>query len=184
MGERLMKYYNYVAEQEGLDGKIALAKATNLPSQKASTAPDSRDNIETFRTAIADITGESPPRFGAPGRETGATAGGETRAGTPGDDDVPDDVERTITRAANRLDERYADRASDRLSERSRSLEAAFQTAAAERLAEFDTRLDAAFKTAKHEDETTPLARADVRRYVVAAGLALCALGVLGYVVL
>jgi hypothetical protein len=63
MGEKLMEYYSFVEEREGLTGKMELAKRTNLPGTKASTAPDSKDNIREFREAVEDITGERPPRF-------------------------------------------------------------------------------------------------------------------------
>lgn len=63
MGETLMKYYSLVEEEEGINGKIELAKETNLPGTKASTAPDSQENIELFRDAVEDILGEEPPRL-------------------------------------------------------------------------------------------------------------------------
>jgi hypothetical protein len=63
MGEKLMEYYSYVEQEEGLTGKIELAKQTNLPGTKASTAPDSNENIREFRETIKDITGEEPPRL-------------------------------------------------------------------------------------------------------------------------
>lgn len=65
MGETLMEYYSYVEEQEGIGGKIELAQETQLPGPKASTAPDSEENIELFREAVEDIVGERPPRFEA-----------------------------------------------------------------------------------------------------------------------
>ncbi len=63
MGEKLMQYYSYVEEEEGLSGKIELAKETNLPGTKASTEPDSEENLELFREAIEEITGETPPQL-------------------------------------------------------------------------------------------------------------------------
>lgn len=63
MGETLMAYYDYIDEQEGLTGKMELAKRTNLPSTKASTAPDSAENVELLRSAIEEITGETPPEL-------------------------------------------------------------------------------------------------------------------------
>jgi len=62
-GDKLMKYYSYMQEQEGLEGKIELAKETNLPETKASTAVDSKENIEMFREAIEEILGERPPKL-------------------------------------------------------------------------------------------------------------------------
>jgi len=62
-GEKLIEYYNYMEEKEGLEGKIKLAKETNLPETKASTAVDSKENIQMFRQAIEDILGEQPPEM-------------------------------------------------------------------------------------------------------------------------
>lgn len=63
MGEKLMEYYTLVEQEEGFSGKIELAKKTNLPGTKASTAPDSQENIQLFRDALEDILGEEPPRL-------------------------------------------------------------------------------------------------------------------------
>lgn len=63
MGEKLMEYYSFVEQEAGLSGKIELAKRTNLPGTKASTAPDSEENVREFREAIEEITGEDPPRL-------------------------------------------------------------------------------------------------------------------------
>ncbi len=63
IGEKLMQYYGYLKEQAGLDGKVELAKETQLPGTKASTAPDSEENIRKFREAVEEITGERPPSF-------------------------------------------------------------------------------------------------------------------------
>jgi hypothetical protein len=63
MGEKLMEYYSLVEQEEGLSGKMELAKETNLPGPKASTAPDSQENVQLFRDAVEDILGEKPPRF-------------------------------------------------------------------------------------------------------------------------
>ncbi|GGK53874.1 MULTISPECIES: hypothetical protein [Haloarcula] len=63
MGEKLMEYYSLVEEEEGFSGKIELAKETNLPGTKASTAPDSQENLQMFREAIEDILGEEPPQL-------------------------------------------------------------------------------------------------------------------------
>jgi hypothetical protein len=63
MGEKLMEYYSFVEKHEGVSGKIELAKRTNLPGTKASTAPDSDERLREFREAAKDITGEVPPGF-------------------------------------------------------------------------------------------------------------------------
>lgn len=63
MGEKLMEYYSLVEEEEGLTGKMELAQETNMPGTKASTAPDSEENIERFRDAVEEVLGERPPRL-------------------------------------------------------------------------------------------------------------------------
>lgn len=63
MGEKLMQYYSLVEQEEGVGAKIELAQKTNLPGTKASTAPDSEENIELFRDALEDILGEEPPQL-------------------------------------------------------------------------------------------------------------------------
>jgi len=63
IGEKLMEYYSFVEEKEGLSGKIELAKETNMPAPKASTSVDSKENLELFRKAVEKITGEQPPNL-------------------------------------------------------------------------------------------------------------------------
>ncbi|WP_152031315.1 XylR N-terminal domain-containing protein [Natrarchaeobaculum aegyptiacum] len=63
VGEELMKYYSYIGEREGFSGKMELAKQTNLPEVKASTASGHKENVEKFREAIEDILGEKPPEL-------------------------------------------------------------------------------------------------------------------------
>ena len=58
MGEVLLKYYKYVGDEKGLVGKIELAQKTKIPSIKAGTEPDSKQNIEIFRKSILEITGK------------------------------------------------------------------------------------------------------------------------------
>jgi len=40
-----MEYYQYVAEEAGLPGRVKLAQITKVPSDKAATEPDSQDVI-------------------------------------------------------------------------------------------------------------------------------------------
>lgn len=61
MGDKLMKYYQYVGEKVGLSGKIRLAQETKIPSTMAATEPDSAVNMERFKQAIKTITGALPP---------------------------------------------------------------------------------------------------------------------------
>ena len=61
MGERLMKYYQYVGEQKGFDGKVQLAHKTRIPSTKAALEPDAPTTIAAFKDAVAAITGKPAP---------------------------------------------------------------------------------------------------------------------------
>lgn len=63
MAERLIKYYNYIREVSGYEGKIDLAIATKIPSTKAAFEPDSDENITRFKEAIKKITGFDAPNF-------------------------------------------------------------------------------------------------------------------------
>jgi hypothetical protein len=58
-----MKYYQYVAEQAGLQGKVKLAQITNIPSSKAAIDPDTQDAIQKFKEAVSQITGKPAPSF-------------------------------------------------------------------------------------------------------------------------
>ena len=63
MGIKLMQYYKYMSDKQGLKGKMQLATETNIPSTKAALAPDSRDNIEIFKEAVEKLTGQPAPDF-------------------------------------------------------------------------------------------------------------------------
>ena len=61
MGEKLVKYYDLAADRGGMMARMRLAVMTSISSAKAPTAPDSTENIEAFRKAIKEITGEDAP---------------------------------------------------------------------------------------------------------------------------
>lgn len=63
MADRLMRYYQYVGEQAGLNGKVRLAQMTNIPSSKAAIEPDTQDAIQKFKEAISQITGKAAPAY-------------------------------------------------------------------------------------------------------------------------
>lgn len=63
MGVRLMKYYQYISETTGLEGKRLLAQETRIPSVIAATAPDSEENLKRFKDAVRKITSKPPPEF-------------------------------------------------------------------------------------------------------------------------
>ncbi len=61
MGQKLVKYYDYVAKNGGLPVQMRLAMATGVTSASAATAPDTPDVIEKFKKAIKQITGKDAP---------------------------------------------------------------------------------------------------------------------------
>ncbi len=63
MAEKLLKYYKYISDEEGLSGKIKLAQITKLPSTVAAMEKDSPENINLFRTAVKTLTGKDAPKF-------------------------------------------------------------------------------------------------------------------------
>jgi hypothetical protein len=63
MAERLMKYYAYIGQEQGMAAKIKLATATKIPSTKAAMAPDSPENIKVFKEAVEQLTGKPAPSF-------------------------------------------------------------------------------------------------------------------------
>lgn len=63
MGVVLLKYYKYVADEQGLQGKIALAQKSKIPAIQAATSPDSPENIDLFMKIIKEITGKSAPAY-------------------------------------------------------------------------------------------------------------------------
>jgi len=60
MAEELIKLYNYVGNEKGIQGKIELAKLTKVPSMRAATMPDSPEVVKQFKEAIKQITGLWP----------------------------------------------------------------------------------------------------------------------------
>jgi hypothetical protein len=63
MAEKLVKYYEYIEDKEGVFGKIRLAQLTLIPSARARTEVDTPELIERFKNAIEKITGEPAPNF-------------------------------------------------------------------------------------------------------------------------
>lgn len=63
MAEKLIKYYKFIREKAGFEGKIDLATTTKIPSTRAALEPDSEINIQKFKKAIKKITGEEAPDF-------------------------------------------------------------------------------------------------------------------------
>jgi hypothetical protein len=63
MGEKLIRYINYINDESGFKGKVKLATITKIPSTRASMEPDSPENIELFKKAVEEITGKTAPNF-------------------------------------------------------------------------------------------------------------------------
>jgi hypothetical protein len=63
MAEVLIKYYKFIREKAGFEGKIDLATTTKIPSTMAALEPDTPENIKKFKEAIKKITGDYPPEY-------------------------------------------------------------------------------------------------------------------------
>ncbi len=58
MGDVLVKYYEFVRQEAGLNGAMRLSMRTKISSNKAPHAPDSVQNLRLFRAAVQEITGQ------------------------------------------------------------------------------------------------------------------------------
>jgi hypothetical protein len=63
VGETLLKYYKYVVDEAGLQGKTKLAIETKIPSTKAAMEADSPATIAVFEAAVSKITGKPAPHL-------------------------------------------------------------------------------------------------------------------------
>ncbi|UYP47172.1 hypothetical protein NEF87_003457 [Candidatus Lokiarchaeum ossiferum] len=63
MGQKLMKYYQYIKDEKGYEGKVELAKKTMINSLIAANVEDSDQNIAKFKEAIQKITGKAAPIY-------------------------------------------------------------------------------------------------------------------------
>jgi hypothetical protein len=63
MAEKLMKYYQYIAEEKGMVGRLKLAQMTKIPSTRASLEEDSLENINIFKNAIQKLTKKPAPKL-------------------------------------------------------------------------------------------------------------------------
>jgi hypothetical protein len=61
MAEKLLKLYKFAQDIGGAQAKVKLAMATKMPSTKAATEPDSKENIQVLSAAIKEILGQDPP---------------------------------------------------------------------------------------------------------------------------
>jgi len=58
MGQKLVKFYELLQAEGGIQSRMRLAMMTNIPSPKAMTEPDSPENIAKFKVAFKGITGK------------------------------------------------------------------------------------------------------------------------------
>jgi hypothetical protein len=63
MAEKLIRYYTYVFEEKGYEGKVELAMLTEMPAVIAATEPDSAENLEKFKNAVEQITEKPAPEY-------------------------------------------------------------------------------------------------------------------------
>ena len=63
MGARLIRYYIYIGDERGIDGKVRLAHLTRIPAIKAATEPDSREVVELFMEKVKELTGKEAPAY-------------------------------------------------------------------------------------------------------------------------
>jgi hypothetical protein len=63
MAEILLKYYKFISDEKGLQGKIKLAQLTKIPSTVAAMEPDSPEIINLFKTSIRTLTGKDAPNY-------------------------------------------------------------------------------------------------------------------------
>lgn len=63
MAEKLVKYYAYVFEEKGYEGKVLLAALTQIPAVMAAAEPDSEDNLKKFKEAVEQITQKPAPEY-------------------------------------------------------------------------------------------------------------------------
>jgi hypothetical protein len=61
MGALLMSIYDEIAKEGQITAKTNLAQITKIPSIKAALAPDSPENLKSFKEAFKKITGKDCP---------------------------------------------------------------------------------------------------------------------------
>ncbi len=63
MGEKILKYFNYIAKLEGFKGKIKLSQKIKIPITQAAMMPDTPEYMELFKNALEELTGRPVPNF-------------------------------------------------------------------------------------------------------------------------
>jgi hypothetical protein len=64
MAEKIVKYFEFAQSRGGVALKVKLAMKSTITSVTASSFPDSADNIQRIRSALAELLpGENIPEF-------------------------------------------------------------------------------------------------------------------------
>jgi hypothetical protein len=61
MGLKLIEYYDKAKKIGGINAIMKLAVITQIPSAKAFSAPDTRENIQSFENAMSQIKNQFIP---------------------------------------------------------------------------------------------------------------------------
>jgi hypothetical protein len=61
MGQKLVKIYDLMKAEQGLQGQMRLAMKTGVSGPKAGTEPDSPENLAKFKAVFKEITGKDAP---------------------------------------------------------------------------------------------------------------------------
>jgi hypothetical protein len=61
MGQKLVKLYEFAEKTGGAMARMRVAMLTGVPSTKAADAPDSPENLDKFKAAIKEATGQDAP---------------------------------------------------------------------------------------------------------------------------
>jgi hypothetical protein len=63
MGDRLLKYFDWIKGKSGMQGQMRLAMKSGMSSTKAATEADSDANLQKVHAAAKEIAGSEPPKF-------------------------------------------------------------------------------------------------------------------------
>jgi hypothetical protein len=58
MAQKLLRFYELIKADGGVQGQMRLAMKTAISGTKAATEPDSPENFAKFKTAYKEITGK------------------------------------------------------------------------------------------------------------------------------
>ncbi|MFZ3210328.1 MAG: hypothetical protein WA188_02335 [Terriglobales bacterium] len=61
MAAKLLKYYELVMAEGGVNAKMRMAMLTVVPSNIAGKLPDAPETVDKFKRAFKEITGKEAP---------------------------------------------------------------------------------------------------------------------------